>query len=148
MKSFKAIALFVLFSGLVSITHAQVVNIPAKAKEHFLKTYTSASDVDWSNNVSNYTVKFKSGGNTMRGHYRLDGTWNFTETLMDVKDIPAPVKASYDKSRFADWSIASVTKVDNDNKEHLYRVEAKKGVAKEFVFYDKTGKEVKTAMKF
>lgn len=145
MKSLKAILMLVLFSGIVGMANAQVVNIPAAAKEHFLKTYTSAQSVDWSNNVSNYTVRFKNGEADMRAHYRLDGTWNFTETLLTTSDIPKAVKSSYDNSRFSDWEIVSVAKVDNDNKEHLYRIEAKKGIAKEFVFYNKKGKEIKTA---
>jgi hypothetical protein len=145
MKSFKAILMLVLFSGMVAMAEAQVVNIPAAAKEHFLKTYASAKEADWSNNVSNYTVRFKNSGADMRAHYRLDGTWNFTETLLTTGDIPKSVKSSYDKSRFSDWEIVSVAKVDNDNKQHLYRIEAKKGIAKEFVFYNKKGKEIKTA---
>lgn len=145
MKSLKAILILVLFSGIIGVAKAQVVNIPAAAKEHFLKTYSSAQSADWSNNVSNYTVRFKNGGADMRAHYRLDGTWNFTETLLTTSDIPKSVKSSYDKSRFSDWEIVSVAKVDNDNKQHLYRIEAKKGIAKEFVFYDKKGKEIKTS---
>jgi hypothetical protein len=145
MKSLKAILMVVLFSGFVGMANAQVVNIPAAAKEHFRKTYSAAQAADWSNNVSNYTVRFKNGGSDMRAHYRLDGTWKFTETLLTTADIPKAVKSSYDKSRFSDWAIVSVAKVDNDNKEQLYRIEAKKGIAKEFVFYDKKGKEVKTA---
>jgi len=145
MKSFKAILMLVLFSGMVGMANAQVVKIPASAKEHFLKNYSTAQAADWSNNVSNYTVRFKNGGADMRAHYRLDGTWNFTETMLTISDIPKAVKSSYDKSRFSDREIVSVAKVDNDNKEQLYRIEAKKGIAKEFVFYNSKGKEIKTA---
>jgi hypothetical protein len=145
MKGLKAILMLVLFSGIVGIANAQVVNIPASAKEHFMKNYSTAQAADWSNNVSNYTVRFKSGGADMRAHYRQDGTWNFTETMLTTSDIPKAVNSSSDKSRFSDWEIVSVAKVDNDNKEQLYRIEAKKGIAKEFVFYNSKGKEIKTA---
>ena len=141
---------FLLVSCLVLMAHstkAQVVNIPGAAKEHFLKTYPGATDVDWSNNVTNYTVKFKKGDKTCRGHYRVDGTWDFTETMMAPNQIPADIKASLAKSRFADWSIESAAKINNDNKEELYRVEVKKGMEKKNVFYDMAGKEVKTNMK-
>jgi hypothetical protein len=65
--------------------------------------------------------------------------------MLTISDIPQAVKSSYDKSRFSDREIVSVAKVDNDNKEQLYRIEAKKGIAKEFVFYNSKGKEIKTA---
>lgn len=145
----KLMALFFAFvlCGCLGSLQAQVVNVPARSKEHFLKTYTAAKDADWSNNVTNYTVKFKSGNATMRAHYRLDGTWEFTETLLTKNDLPEAVKSSFGNSRFSDWEIVSVTKVDNDNKQHLYRIEAKKGISKEHVFYDKNGKEIKTSVK-
>lgn len=147
MSKLVSVICIMLFVGFTQSLRAQVINVPAKSKEHFLKTYTAAKDADWSNNVTNYTVKFKSGNATMRAHYRLDGTWDFTETMLSKNDLPAAVKSSFGKSRFSDWEVLSVTKVDNDNKQHLYRIEAKKGVSKEFVFYDKNGKEVKTSVK-
>jgi hypothetical protein len=136
-----------LFFGFVMISQAQVVNIPAAAKEHFLKTYTAATEAKWSNNVTNYTVKFKDKGAVCRAHYRLDGTWDFTETLMDKDKMPEAIKSSLSKSRFSDWKVESLAEVRNDNKQHLYRVEVKSGVQKQFVFYDVNGKEVKTSPK-
>jgi hypothetical protein len=147
----KKIISFLMVSCLLfmaqSVT-AQVVNIPGAAKEHFLKTYPANTEADWSNNVTNYTVKFKNDGKTMRGHYRMDGTWDFTETMMTNEQLPADIKASLSKSRYSDWELQTVTKVNNDNKQELYRVEVKKGSQKQFIFYDITGKEVKSSMKF
>lgn len=127
--------------------HAQVVNVPGKAKEHFLKTYKDAKNETWSNNVTNYTVKFDNGTEVCRAHYDVDGTWSYTETLMALSQMPKAVQESLSKSRFADWKTIGITAVDNSKKQHLYRVEVSKGIQKQFVFYDESGKEVKSNIK-
>jgi len=123
---------------------AQVVNIPDNAKEHFSKTYAGATEVDWSNNVTYYTAKFKKGDKVCRSHYKIDGTWNFTETYMTPEQLPAAVRASLAKSRFAKWDWESAAKIHNHDNQELYRVGVKKGIEKKNVFYDENGKEVKT----
>jgi hypothetical protein len=146
MKAIKVFIAMVCLLAMVSV-RAQVVNVPGNAKEHFLKTYKNAKDETWSNNVTNYTVKFNDGGKVCRGHYDVDGSWSFTETLMDLGQMPKSVQESLSKSRFADWKTLGVTEIHNSKKQHLYRVEVSKGIQKQFIFYDENGKEVKSSIK-
>lgn len=128
----------ILFASGLS---AQVVNIPDKAKEDFSKKHANAKDVDWENRVTYYLVHFTEEGIAATSHYRLDGTWDFTEKKMSV--FPAEVMESFSKSKYRDWKINEKAFVENDNSEKLYRYEVTKGVEKKYVFFDKAGKLVK-----
>jgi hypothetical protein len=134
----------VLFSHLAS---AQVINIPDKSKQHFAKKYPKAEGADWYNNVTSYLVKFRMNGNDCRGHYHMDGTWDYTVSYISEEKLPKAVKTSLSKSRIGSWEPKSCAMVDNNKGEHLYRVERKKGVEEMFIFFDKSGKEVKSTYK-
>ncbi len=125
---------------------AQVVNIPQKSKDHFAKKYPDAKEVDWHNNLADYQVKFRNKNGVQRAYYHMDGHWDFTELYIDKTKIPAAVNSSLTKSRFAEWSLESSALVENNKGQKLYRLEMKKGIEKKYVFYDKSGKEVKTAV--
>ncbi len=124
---------------------AQVINVPKKSQNHFGKKYPNAKEVNWANNVTDYQVKFKDENGTQRAYYHMDGTWNFTELYIDRSKVPADVNTSLSKSRFSDWAVGSCALVENNKGQKLYRLEMKKGIEKKFVFYDKNGKEIKTA---
>ncbi|MDH7459660.1 PepSY-like domain-containing protein [Chitinophagaceae bacterium 26-R-25] len=122
---------------------AQVVNIPDKAKKAFAEKYPHATNVDWDNNVSNYSAKFKEHGKGYEAHFNVDGVWDNTETQVEKGDVPGEVKESFNKSRFKDWEIASTDYVVDNKNNHYYRYNLKKGIEKKFLYFDKAGKEVK-----
>jgi len=129
---------------LVSSTEAQVVDIPNKSKEHFFKKYPDAKNADWNNNVVNYAVKFDLNGTTNRAYYHMDGNWDYTETYLESAQLPNAVKESFKKSRFADGKTEGVALVENNKGKKCYRIDVKKGMEKNSVYYDKNGKEVKS----
>ena len=134
---------------LLLTTHflnAQVVNIPDKAKNHFAKKYPAATDVEWSNNVVNYAVRFELDTLELTAHYSVDGEWTYTDHAQDYETFPEEVKKSVTKSRFSDWKIESSAFVENSKNEKLFRVEFKNGVNKRYVFYQENGKEVRSTV--
>jgi len=126
------------------IAVAQVVNIPDKAKAHFSEKYPKATDVDWSNNVSNYTAKFKQDGKNYEAHYNVDGNWDNTENQIQKNDLPEAVSASFSKSRYTDWKLNSIDFVEEPKHPALYRFNLKNGIKKTYLYMDPTGKEVKS----
>jgi hypothetical protein len=137
--------LFILTVALAitQISIAQVINVPEKSKEHFAKKYPKATKADWKNNVTNYTASFVSKKDSYKAVYRMDGTWDYTEKSISRESLPGAVKESFNKSRFESWDYLSTAYVENNDGQKLYRIEAKKGIDKRFIFYDKSGKEVK-----
>jgi outer membrane receptor for Fe3+-dicitrate len=130
-----------------SSVQAQVVSIPDKSEKHFAQKYAGAQNADWTNNVVNYTCKFKYKGQDMRAYYHMDGTWDFTAAYMNESDLPAAVRESVSKSRMSDWQAKSAARIENHKGKTLYRVERKKGIEESYIFYDAKGKEVKSTLK-
>jgi len=137
---------FVIASLFTLNVGAQVINIPDKAKMHFAKKYPSAMDVEWTNNLANYTVKFQLDSLKQAAHYSVDGEWTYTEYPLDFETLPEEIKKSVTKSRFSDWKIESGAFVENSKNEKLYRIEFKSGVNKRYVFYQENGKEVRSTV--
>jgi hypothetical protein len=129
---------FLLGLGIV-LTKAQVVNTPDKSKTHFYQKYPGAQDVDWDNNITNYTATFKVNNNTYKAHYHIDVTWDYTVMYMTEADLPQAMKDTVDRSCVADWKPKSVTHVEKNRGEHCYRVEREKGLEERFILFDKDG---------
>lgn len=135
---FTAITLLVTHSSL-----AQVVNIPDKAKQSFADKYPKAKDIVWTNNISNYTATFRRKKTHYTAHYNIDGAWDNTENQLDNDDVPKDVREAFSKNRFADWKVNSTDFVEDSKGQNLYRYNLKKGIEKKYLYFDKTGKEVK-----
>jgi hypothetical protein len=143
-KSLLVLTFFIFLAGITSLD-AQVINVPKKSKEHFFKKYPDAKNADWNNNVANYAVKFQLSDTTARAYYHINGNWNFTEYYLEESQIPAIIKDSFKKSRFADLTIDSYAWVENRKGKKAYRIDLRTGVEKRSIFYDKDGKEVKSS---
>jgi hypothetical protein len=124
---------------------AQVVDVPGNAKDHFFKKYPDAKNADWNNNVVSYSVKFELNKETCRAYYHMDGNWDYTEKYMVQSQLPATVKDSFSKSRYADWKVKSCSGIENNKGKQSYRVEVEKGIERKAIFFDKNGKEVKSS---
>jgi hypothetical protein len=139
-----AITLLISSSWLIS-AEAQVVDVPGKAKDHFFKKYPDAKNADWNNNVVSYSVKFDLNNETCRAYYHMDGNWDYTEKYMEQSQLPATVKDSFSKCRYADWKVKSYSWIENNKGKQTYRVEVEKGIEQKAIFFDKNGKEVKSS---
>jgi hypothetical protein len=134
---------FLLFTLLLGTLSAQVINVPGKAQTHFQEKYPGASKVKWTNNVANYQAKYTFNGHSCKAHYSIDGDWDFTETSIKKEEASIEANDSFGKSKYRDWKLKSVALVENKQAEKLYRYEVKKGVEKNYVFFDSGGKLIK-----
>ncbi len=141
MKSIFFLLFILIFSSGVP---AQVINVPGNAQKHFQERYQQSTDVKWQNNVANYSVSFKNLGASCKAHYNIDGTWDYTEKFIKKDESPEKVKEAFSKSIYRDNKLKSVVYVENADKQVLYRYEVKKGVTREYVFFDPEGTLIKT----
>ncbi len=140
----KSLIVFLLSSFCISAISAQVINVPDNAQKHFQGKYAGATNIKWVNNVANYDATFKMEGVSHKAHYSLDGIWDFTEKFLDKGGAPDKVKESFSKSAYRDKTLKSVTFVENNKGEKLYRYEVKTGVTRTYVFFDEEGTLIKT----
>jgi uncharacterized protein (DUF1684 family) len=147
MKQRIAIIGLILGMFFLGSLQAQVVSIPNKSEKHFAKKYPGATNLNWSNNVAEYTCKFKFNGREYKAFYHMDGNWNYTIMYMQESELPEAVKTSLANSRISDWKPKSCVAVENNKGKRSFRVEREKGIEEMFIFYDKNGKEVKSTYK-
>ena len=134
----KNLILALAFIALANFVSAQVVKIPETAKRHFSEKYPKAQQVDWSNNVTNETVRFTEDGKSYKAYFNLDGDWTRTETI--ISELPGAVKDGFSKSKFGDWPVKDLAKLDMP-KGVFYRVHVKKDIANDkYLLFDKSGK--------
>jgi hypothetical protein len=140
----KKLILFSLISFCIATVSAQVINVPDKAQKQLQEKYVGATDVKWTNSVVNYFASFKMNGVPCKAHYSISGEWDYTEWFIKKSEIPEKAKDSFSKSKYRDWSVKSVASVEYPKDPTLYRYEVKKGMSKNYVFFDAEGNLVKT----
>jgi hypothetical protein len=136
--------LLLLTTFSLSALSAQVFNVPDKAQKQFQEKYAGATNVKWTNSVANYDASFKLDSASWKAHYKIDGTWDFTEKFLKQGDAPAKVKESLSKGQYRKNTVKSFAYVENNKGEKLYRYEVKTGVTRTYVFYDQEGTLIKS----
>src|ERR1700730_5523960 len=109
--------LLVSFALSSQLSSAQIRKIPSSATETFKQKYPDAEKVEWKDQLTHFTAKFQSGGKDYEAHFDNDGNWKESLVKLDESELPADVKEGFNKSKYSDWSIDKVEKLEaNDGK--------------------------------
>ena len=139
--------LLFLFSIAVAVisnqTFSQIRKIPSSATENLKQKYPNADKVEWKDGLSHFTAKFQLDGKDYEAHFDNDGNWKESLTKIDESDLPAAVRDGHAKSKYSDWSIDKVEKMESADKVQ-YRLQVKKGdLKKKVLYYTSEGKLTK-----
>lgn len=123
---------------------AQVRKIPAEVTEAFKQKYPEATNVEWRDKLSNFSAVFESDNVQYEARFNSKGEWQLTENEIDESDLPEAVRDGYDKSKYAEWEIGKVHKIELSDGSFQYRVEAvKNDVRKKNLYFNSEGRLVK-----
>lgn len=123
---------------------AQVRKIPSEVTEAFKQKYPDAANVEWRDKLSNFSAAFDSDNVHYEARFTSKGEWQLTENEIDENDLPEAVKDGYDKSKYAEWEIGRVDKIELADGSFQYRVEAvKNDVVKKNLYFNSEGRLVK-----
>lgn len=106
---------------------AQIRKIPAAVTESFKSKYASATNVEWKDRLTSYVATFEADGKKHEAYFDDDGSWKQTETEIEETELPAAVKDGFDKSKYTEWSIERVERIDKNDNVTEYRIQIKKG---------------------
>ena len=128
MKPVKIIIAFalVLFAG-TQLTSAQLRKIPSTVTESFKSKYGNASNVEWKDRVTSYSAIYELDGKKHEAYFDDDGSWKHTETLIEESDLPAAVNDGFQKSKYSEWNIERVQRIEKNDNTTEYRIQVKKG---------------------
>ena len=128
----------------VATSFAQVRKIPSEVTETFKQKYPEATNVEWRDKLSNFSAVFESENVQYEARFNSKGEWQLTENEIEESDLPEAVKDGYDKSKYADWEIGKVDKIELSDGSFQYRVEAiKNDVRKKNLYFNSDGRLVK-----
>ena len=122
MKKLIPLLLIVFSFALTNNVLAQVRSVPATVTEAFKSKYPGASNVEWKDKLSGFTASFDNNGGHYEARFNNKAKWQYTEEKISDSALPAPVKDGYNKSKWAEWKIEGVTKIELPGDKVQYRV--------------------------
>ncbi len=136
MKKGMIIFLFSLtFLSLSIVSYSQIRKIPSNATENLKQKYPGADNVEWKDALSHFTAKFQVEGKDYEAHFDNDGNWKESLTKLEESELPEAVKDGLSKSKYSDWGIGKVEKIESSNDKVQYRLQVKKGDIKKKILY-------------
>lgn len=122
----------------------QVRKIPSEVTEAFKQKYPAATNVEWHDKLSNFSAVFESENEQYEAKFSSKGEWQLTENEIEETDLPEIVKDSYDKSKYADWELGQIHKIELPDGSFQYRVQSiKNEVRKKNLFFNSEGRLLK-----
>ena len=138
------VVLLIVLALTTTNTFAQIRKIPAEVTNAFQEKYPDAKSVEWRDKLTSFTASFQLDSTTYIAQFSSKGEWENTEEAIDKDDIPSEVKAGFDKSRYADWNMGQVTKIELPGDEFQYKIEVAKGdIKKRNLYFNSDGRMLK-----
>lgn len=129
---------------------AQLGKIPVAVTAAFAKQYTSAKEVSYEDNLSDYAVKFVVDSSKMLARYSSKGIWKGSEKTISFDSLSADVKDGFKKSKFADWKVQSVLQMylaESAGGGVQYRIKVTKtDLKKRYLYFNRLGRLVRDTM--
>ena len=141
--------LFVLVASFaIQMAVAQIRKIPSEVTNAFAAKYPEAKDVEWKDNMSNFSARFMSANSTKcEASFNGKGKWQSTEEILQETALPAEVKDGFSKSKYSDREVTEVVKIQKNEGETRYRLLVKKNnVEKKYLYFNEGGKLVKESV--
>ncbi len=140
----KTICLMILFAAAFT-SFSQLRKVPSEVTNAMKEKYPDAQNVEWKDKLTFFEASFTLDGTEMTADFSNKGEWQETDKKMDFNDLPAAVKDGFQKSKFADWTPGSVTKIEKNDKSIQYKVYAEKSsiIQKKFLYFNQEGQLIK-----
>lgn len=143
----KSILLGLLFIGILTVSQAQIREIPKAVEETFTNQYKGATDIDYKDQLVRIDVHFSLDGENMIASYTNKGSWKGTEKDWSFDKLSAEVKDGFAKSKYADRDVEETKVLYLPGGAEQYRVLAKKNdVEKKYLFFNTKGRLLRTSI--
>lgn len=134
----------ILMTIVYNSANAQVRKLPAVVTEAFKKKYPNATNVEWHDKLTLFMATFDMDNEHYESRFSNKGVWQNTESELKTEELPAPIKDGYDKSKYAEWKMNSITKVELPGDKVQYRIVAEKtDIQKKNLLFSSAGQLLK-----
>ena len=137
---FVVLGIFMLAQGL----NAQIRKIPAAVTESFKNKYSTATNVEWKDRLTSFVATFEADGKKHDAYFDDDGSWKQTDTRIEEEELPEAVRDGFEKSKYTEWKIDRVERIEKNDNNVEYRIQVKKGdIQKKNLTFSNEGKLLK-----
>ena len=145
MKKILYFTLLVATLALISNnSFSQIRKIPAEVTESLSEKYPGATNVEWRDRLTGFTASFTLDSLSYTASFDNKGAWESTEQAIDEDALPEAVADGFDKSRFTDWTVSQVSRIELPSDEVQYKIEVSKGdIKKRNLYYNSEGRLLK-----
>ncbi len=141
---FRYLLAVVVLATVINTATAQVRKIPAAVTEAFKEKYPNASNVEWKDKLTNFMAVFEQDNEKYEARFNSKGVWQDTENEIEDGQLPEVVKGGLDKSKYADWEINHMYKIELPNDKVRYRIEVgKSDLQKKNLLFNSEGRLLK-----
>ena len=133
--------LIILLVSFCTTTNAQGLRkIPATVTEAFKTQYPDATHVSWKDKTTGFEAGYEWQGKKMFTKFSGKGEWMKTETLLNYSELNSDVQTGLQKSKYHDWAIKEVKKLDIKSDKHFYVIEVRKSAfQKKNLYFNEKG---------
>ena len=143
----KSFLVGLLLVSFITMTHAQIREIPKVVEETFTNQYKGAANIDYKDQLVRVDVSFELEGEKMLATYTNKGVWKGTEKDWSFDKLPEEVKDGFAKSKYADREVEDTKVLYLPGGAEQYRVLAKKnGVEKKYLYFNTKGRLLRTSI--
>lgn len=139
--------LFILSSLLTLISFstfplfAQFRSVPGVVTDALKEKYPDATNVSWKDKISVFVASFETNNEKLEARFTEKGEWRSTEKQIQKDDLPQDVKEGWEKSKYADWELASIFTIELPDNVMQYRLQvAKNDLQKKNLLFNSDGK--------
>ena len=134
-KTFFSLMTLVAFLLITTATHAQIRKIPSSATENFKTKYPTAESVEWKDKITHYSAIFTIDEKSYEAHFDNDGNWKESIVKLEDSEVPTEINDGFSKSKYTDWTIDKVEKIETNSGKVQYRMQVKKGDLRKKILY-------------
>lgn len=140
----KKILFLLLGFGLAIVANGQIRKIPASVTEAFKEKYPDATKVEWKDKVTSFAASFEEDGKQYEARFNSKGEWQETEEQISEEEIPETVKDGLEKSKYSEWEITKVRRIELPGDTVQFKVQVEKSeIQKKNLLFSSDGKLLK-----
>ncbi|MEP7277662.1 MAG: PepSY-like domain-containing protein [Bacteroidota bacterium] len=144
MKKICLLVMAIIVFNVFNPVAAQLRKVPAEVTEAFKAKYPDTKNLEWKDKLTGFEADFEMNGIKYSARFSNKGEWQQTERDIAEDALPATVKDGYGKSKYTDWELKAVSRVESKEDGLQYRLLIRKSsVEKKYLYFNESGQLVK-----
>lgn len=130
---------------LLSFADAQIRSVPPVVKSTIKSHYPQAKNVEYEDFLTRYQVHLVSGEDSLVVAISNGGQIKSISTILAVDELPEAVATGLSKSKYADWKLTNLEKLERPGADSQYKLTLDGGNAwsRKNVYFSKSGRLLK-----